>query len=162
MLIIADAGPLLSFARAHFLDLLHDVLGELIVPEAVYDEIVVQGTGKPGAEEIREAFWIKRERVRDTAFVEQLPRKLHRGEREALALAKERNGILLVDEHEARREAHRLSITYIGSLRILKEAKDHRIINKIKPILDAFIASGTYLNETLYQEFLREVGEGAE
>ena len=50
MLIVADTGPLLSFARADRLALLRDVVGTLIIPEAVYEEIVVRGAGKPGAD----------------------------------------------------------------------------------------------------------------
>ena len=92
--------------------------------------------------------------------MEQLSRKLDLGEREALALAKEMGAALLIDEREARREALRLGIDHFGSLRILKEAKDRGIIPEVRPILDKLISSGTYLSDTLYQEFLREMGEG--
>jgi predicted nucleic acid-binding protein len=46
MLIVADAGPILSFVRAGYFDLLRGVVGTLTIPEAVYAEIVVQGAGK--------------------------------------------------------------------------------------------------------------------
>ena len=92
-------------------------------------------------------------------LVDQLPPKLHQGECEAIALAKELNAVLLVDEHEARREAHRLGIEYMGSLRVLKEAKARGIIPEIKPILDEIIVAGTYISDTLYQAFLSEVDE---
>ena len=88
-----------------------------------------------------------------------MPGKLNLGEREAIALAKESGGYLLVDEIEARKEALRLGIRCFGSLRVLKEAKDRGFIKKAKPALDEIIASGTYLSDDLYQEFLRLVGE---
>lgn len=159
MPIVSDSGPILSFARAHRLDLLHQVVGELIIPEAVYEDIVVHGAGKPGAEEVQYASWIACEQVRDRSLVDQLPQKLGLGEREAIVLAKELDAALLADEHEARKEALGLGINHLGSLRVLKEAKDRRIIQKVKPILDELIAAGMYLSDTLYQEFLREVGE---
>lgn len=160
--IVADTGPLLSFARANCFEILYASLGELLIPEAVYDEIFIRGAGTLGVQTIRSADWIKRAQVRDLNFIERLPHKLHRGEREALALAKEQNSLLLIDDHEARREAYRLGIKYIGSLRVLKEAKDRKIVDEIKPLLDMFIASGTYISKVLYQDFLREVGEEPE
>ncbi|MBI2347621.1 MAG: DUF3368 domain-containing protein [Deltaproteobacteria bacterium] len=91
--------------------------------------------------------------------VEQLSGKLGLGEREALALAKETGAALLIDEREARKEAVRLGIQHFGSLRIIKEAKERQIIAEAKSVLDDLIASGTYISDALYQEFLREVGE---
>jgi predicted nucleic acid-binding protein len=124
MSIVADAGPILSFAGANRLDLLRQVVSALVIPDAVYADIVVQGTGKPGSSEVQTASWITREAVQDRSFVDQLPARLHLGEREAIALAKERGTALLVDERDARRAASQLSIPVVGSLRILKEAKD--------------------------------------
>lgn len=160
MKIIADTGPLLSFARAGRLDLLRDVVSELIIPEAVYEEIVVQGAGKPGAHDVQHASWITRDRVQDRALVDSLPGKLHYGEREALVLAKELDGVLLVDEYAVRQEARRLGIAHMGSLRLLKEAKTRGLIPAVKPILDELIATGAYISETLYAAFLNDVGEG--
>jgi hypothetical protein len=160
MKIIADAGPLLSFARAGRLDLLREVVSEVIIPEAVYEEIVVQGAGKPGAHDVQHASWIIRDRAQDRSLVDSLPDKLHQGEREALALAKERGGVLLVDEYAARQEATRLGIDHMGSLRLLKEAKTRGLVLAIKPILDELIAAGMYISETLYEAFLNDVGEG--
>ena len=92
--------------------------------------------------------------------MEQFSGKLGLGEREALALAKQTSAPLLVDEREARKEAMRLEIPYFGSLKILKEAKDRGIIAQAKSVLDELIASGTYISDTLYQDFLQQVGEG--
>ena len=109
--------------------------------------------------EVQTASWITREAVQDRSFVDQLPARLHLGEREAIALAKERGTALLVDERDARRAASQLSVPVVGSLRILKEAKDRGIISQVKPILDELIATGTYISDTLYHAFLREAGE---
>ena len=159
MVIVADAGPMLSFARAHRFDLLREVVGALTIPEAVYDDIVVRGAGKLGAADVHNAAWITRSRVSDRAFVDQLPQKLHLGEREALALTKELGGALLVDEREARRTAQQHAIAHFGSLRVLEEAKELGLIPAVKPVLDALIAAGTFLSEQLYRTFLRRMGE---
>ena len=85
----------------------------------------------------------------------RLSARLHRGEREAIALAKELGAALLVDDREARKEASHLGIEHFGSLRILKEAKDQGILTEVRPALDELIATGTYVGKDLYQEFLR-------
>src|SRR5215831_11946821 len=112
MAIVSNSGPILSFARARRFDLLREVVGTLTIPEAVYDDIVVRGAGKLGAADVHNAAWITRSRVRDRAFVDQLPQKLHLGEREALALTKELGGTLLIDEREARRAAMQHAIVH--------------------------------------------------
>ena len=42
-MIVADAGPIIAFARIGRLALLQQVVGELMVPDAVYEELVVTG-----------------------------------------------------------------------------------------------------------------------
>jgi predicted nucleic acid-binding protein len=80
-------------------------------------------------------------------------------EDEAIALAKERDESLLVDEREARREAQRQGITVVGSLRVLTEAKHRGIIPQVKPVLDDLIAAGMYVSDVLYQTLLQQIGE---
>ncbi len=159
MAIVSNSGPLLSFARAHRFDLLRDVVGTLTIPNAVYEEIVIYGAGMPGAEDVQNAAWITRAQVRDRAFVDQLPQKLHLGEREALALTKELGGTLLIDEREARRAAQQHGIAHFGSLRVLEEAKQRGLIPAVRPILDELIAAGIFISENLYRAFLRTMGE---
>ena len=159
MAIVSDSGPLLSFARARRFDLLRDTVGALTIPHAVYEDIVIHGAGKPGAEEVDTAAWIIRASVRDRTFVDQLPQKLHLGEREALALARELGSALLVDEREARRAAQQHSIPHFGSLRVLEEAKQRGFIPAVKPVLDALMAAGMFIGENLSHAFLRTRGE---
>ena len=159
MSIIVDSGPILSFARANRLELLHQVIGDLTIPDAIYEEIVIRGAGKPGSTEVQGASWIRHLPVRDRAFVDQLPPKLHLGEREAIALAKEQGAALLVDEREARREALHQGVTVMGSLRVLREAKTRGIIPRVRPTLDELIAAGMYISEPLYEAFLRQLDE---
>jgi predicted nucleic acid-binding protein len=159
MTIVADSGPILSFARANRLELLHQVITDLTIPDAVYEEIVIRGAGKPGSIAVQGASWIRHLPVRDRAFVDQLPPKLHLGEREAIALAKEQGAALLVDEREARREALHQGIAVMGSLKVLREAKTRGIIPRVRPVLGELIAAGLYIGEPLYEAFLRQLDE---
>lgn len=64
MPVVADAGPIISFARIGRLDLLRKIVVELIIPPAVYKELVVKGKSLAGAEEIAGASWIKRQTLK--------------------------------------------------------------------------------------------------
>ena len=63
MKIISDSGPIISFARAGYLNLLRNVVNELWIPKAVYEEIAIKGIGRPGAFEVRQEKWIKKRSI---------------------------------------------------------------------------------------------------
>ncbi len=46
-MIVSDAGPIIVFARIGRLPLLSHVTGSLLIPDAVYEEIVVEKGGMP-------------------------------------------------------------------------------------------------------------------
>lgn len=159
MIVVSNSGPIISFARASSLDILRQVLREIIIPRAVYEDIVLQGGIKPGAIEIKNANWIKREMTRNISQVNQLPPSLGLGEREAIVLSEELEASLLIDDRLARKEAEKRGIMCFGSLKVLKEAKDKRLIEKIRPIGDELRRTGLRIKNSLYQKFLQEIGE---
>lgn len=54
-IVVADATPLIALAKLGQLAWLPDLFGEVLVPGAVYSEIVVAGVGRSGAAEIQAA-----------------------------------------------------------------------------------------------------------
>lgn len=60
--------------------------GRLLIPEAVYDEVVVQEQGRWGATETAAASWIDRVSVQDRMKVAALLSHLNVGESEAIVL----------------------------------------------------------------------------
>jgi predicted nucleic acid-binding protein len=58
MRMISNASPLINLSRIGELDLLKKLYGEIIIPDAVWNEIAIEGTGQPGSEEVRNASWI--------------------------------------------------------------------------------------------------------
>jgi predicted nucleic acid-binding protein len=150
--IVSDSGPIMSFARADLLGLLQQVVGELIIPDEVYEEIVIHGAGRAGSILLP---WIRRVSIQDRTATDRLSETLHAGERAALALATEIGASFLVDDRSARAEAQRAGLNYFGSLRILQEAKERGIINDTKVPLDRLIESGMYVSKPLYTAFLR-------
>src|ERR1019366_879506 len=132
-MIVSDAGPIITFARIARLSLLREVTGSVTIPSAVHAEISI--IGMPGAAELPEVEWIQRAVVTDLSWLAALPSALHAGEREAIALAKERDAQLLMDEIRGRRAAAQLGIEIIGTLRILADAKRLGHIEVVRPII---------------------------
>jgi predicted nucleic acid-binding protein len=159
MIIVSDSGPIISFARADYLKLLRQLFQEIIIPEAVYEEIAVVGGGRAGAKEVISGTWIKKRKIGNQLSVKRLPQILGLGEREAIILAQELNALLLIDDRKAREVAEKNGISCFGSLRVLKEAKNRKLISAIKPIIDELRKKGLRIDSSLYQKFLQEVGE---
>ena len=157
--IVADSSPLISFARAKKLEIIRRVYGEIIIPSQVYNEIVVKGKMKPGAEEIQKASWISIQKPKNQFEVEKLKKRFGYGESEAIVLAEELKGILLVDEGAVIREARRRGLEITSTLLILEEAKNKHIIKSVKKEIDELISHGFRTTPELVKNILQRVGE---
>lgn len=155
--VVSDASPLLSFARAGELGLLRALVPEIAIPPAVYEEIVTRGAGRAGAAEVAAGDWVRVHPV--TLPFADISSDLGEGERQAMALARELGSQLLIDERFGRREAHRLGLVTLSTLSLLEEAKLSGVIQAAKPVLDRLLAQGYRLSQRLYREFLDGVGE---
>ena len=161
MTVVSNASPLINLARIGKLDLLRQLYGMLVVPQAVWDEVVVQGAGQAGAAEVKAASWIKVQAVTNTALAQALQQELDAGEAEAIVLAQEtRAEMLIMDERLGRETAHHLGLRYIGLIGVLTVAKRRGFIKEIKPGLEALRnASGFRVEELLYIRVLKDEGE---
>jgi hypothetical protein len=115
MNIVSNASPLIALIRIGQLDLLHQLYGTIVIPEAVWHEVVVEGTDQPGAEVVSSADWIVRRTVTNRPLVHGLQQELDAGEAEAIALAMEINdALLLMDERLGRDTARHFGLRYTG------------------------------------------------
>lgn len=157
---VSNSGPIISFARAGYLELLEKVIEELWIPEAVYKEIVVKGKGRPGSDKVRQGKWLKSKKIGNKDRSGLFPHDLGMAEVEAIILADELKAVLIIDDKRGRQEAESRGIETIGSLKIIKEAKDKGLIEKAKPLLDELRRASLRIKDDLYREFLEEIGEG--
>ena len=135
--VVSNASPLISLARIGKVDLLRDLFEVLVIPEAVWREVVIDGTGQPGAEEVASADWIMTVAVTNTDLVAALRQELDAGEAEAIALALEGEAdLLLMDERLGRETARHLGLRYLGLVGALIEARNRGIIASVMPILE--------------------------
>ena len=161
MRIVSNASPLINLARIGRLDLLCQLYGELTIPEAVWHEVVVEGAGQPGADEVKAAGWIRTQAIANRPLVRALQQELDAGESEAIALVLEIGAeLLLMDEHLGRETARHLGLRYIGLIGILIEARRKGLISAVKPHLDALRdMAGFRVSGALYRQVLQDEGE---
>jgi predicted nucleic acid-binding protein len=161
MSIVSNASPLINLARIGKLDLLYQLYGKLTVPSAVWQEVVIEGAGQPGADDVKAATWIRTQTVTNKELVRALQQGLDAGEAEAIALALEIGAkLLLMDERLGRETARHLGLRYTGLIGVLIEAKHRGLIGAVKPQLDALRnLAGFRVGDALYTRVLRDEGE---
>ena len=158
LLVVVDSGPLICLARIGQLNLLRALARQVVVPPAVWRE-VTDDAAAPGAAAVLAATWVTHESP-DNVAVAALEILLDRGEAEAIALAQGHPGaLLLVDDARARRVAERMNIRRMGTVGLLRRAKQLGLIPKLRPQLEALQANGIYIRQELVNAVLREVGE---
>jgi predicted nucleic acid-binding protein len=159
--VISNSSPLINFAAIGRFTLLRELYGALVIPEAVYHEVVVAGRGQPGATEVEQAGWITRTAVSNPTAVAAL-HELDRGEAEAVALAVENpNALLILDERRGRLAARNLGVTLIGTLGVLLVAKRKGLLATLTPELEKLQTQvGFRVRADLKAKVLQEAGEG--
>lgn len=140
------------------LKLFHSV----VVPEAVIEEVMMPPArnGQILLSHALDAGTVIRYQVRNRALVDSLLGTLHRGELEAIVSAQELNAdYVLLDDRMARRCAQTMQLSTMGTMGILRTAKEHGLIPEIKTRLVRLINGNFRVSPVLYEEILREVGE---
>ena len=158
-LIVADSGPIISLARANKLRLIPAVYPKIILPSAVWEEIVIKGKNKPGSAEIKEATWVSIQKPNNQIEIKKLKKQFGDGESEAMVLAQELKAIIMVDEWAVIKEARKRNLRVTSTLIILVEAKRQNLINSVKQELDELIGAGFRTTPELVQEVLKRAGE---
>ena len=159
MIIISDTSPNTNLIQLGKLDLLQRLFATIIIPNKVYEELVVYENHRIIMESIN---WITVIPVSDTEKVELLKRELDAGEAEAIVLAKELNcDLLLIDERKGREVAQSQNIKIIGLLGVLIRAKQQGFIPLLRPLLKRLTNEiGFRVDRNLFEYILREVNEG--
>jgi predicted nucleic acid-binding protein len=156
VIVVPDAGPLIYLAGADRLDLLARLFDRVVVPRVVYEEIVVAGAGLMGSAAVSAASWIE---IADAPPDDLLARTLDRGEAAAIPLAERLAATLLCDDAAARFEARRRRIPVVGTLGVLRLAKDRGLLDRIRPVIETMRAAGMFVSEALVQEVLTSAAE---
>jgi predicted nucleic acid-binding protein len=161
MIVVSNTSPIINLAAIGRLELLQQLYRTLAIPQAVYHEIVVRGSGQPGASEIPTVVWVERHTVHDLALVHRLEQHLDAGESEAIALAVEMHAdLLLLDERRGRMIAKQHGLSVVGLLGVLLVAKQQGFLETIRPVLDELrTVAGFWIDPELFAQVLETAGE---
>ncbi len=158
--LVADAGPLIALARIRAIPLLERLSLRVLVPAAVALECA-QDLSKPGASQIHEAIEAGRllTQVPRTTRGLPLPPSLGPGERDAIHLALEVEGLALLDDRLARQATRRLGVAIVGTSGLLLFAKQQGALEAVGPSLKSLRETGYYLSDRLVTRVLQMAGE---
>lgn len=142
-IVVADSSCLIALARSGQLDVLRALFGQIIIPAAVYDEVVTQGAGRPGSVEVAQAEWIITKQIQDQLAVQALCLTLGRGESEAMVLAAETAArFLILDDWRARQSAIGMGLPVVGTLSLLQRATEKGLIADLESSLEKLRQAG--------------------
>lgn len=164
--VVSDASPLICLAAIRHFDLLRLVYQEVLIPEAVWQEITrapafTAAASLHAATVARDAGWLQIATPTNHPLVIQLETTLDRGEAEAIALAVERTAsLLLIDERDGRQMARTLAVPLTGTLGVLLHAKTLGHTRAIKPLLMELVEQHHFrLQPDLIRQVLAETDE---
>jgi hypothetical protein len=153
---------LIALSTIGQLSLLHQRFpGGVLLPQAVWREVVETGKGQPGARDVASASWLTICQVTNQTLISLLRIELDEGEAEAIALFSENPvDAILLDEKNARRVARQMGLPTLGTVGVLIWAKQNGLILSLQEQLDALQNQGKFrLSQLLYREALSRVGE---
>lgn len=110
MIVVSDTTPLISLLKINRIDLLEKLFGDVLIPQAVFDELTVNERFRLEADEIRQKKFIVVKPVNNPESASILKRAagLDQGESEAIVLSDELKADLLLRWMKQREEMYQL------------------------------------------------------
>lgn len=154
-----DSSTPIHLARIGRVPLLDELFDAVLLPSAVWDEVVVQGDGLPGAKEMRSARqdgWMAVVDIEDPDTVDRAGGALDPGEAEAIALALQEDAdALVLDEAAARRAARDRGLPTTGTVGLLLAGYRRGHVDDLEQELEDLRETGFWIGDRLVREILR-------
>lgn len=155
--IVCNTTPLQYLHQAGLLHILPALYGHILVPKAVADEIGVGLKAGLNLPDLAALSWIEIREVPGSSW--PMPRDIHRGEAEVIALAGSlEDPLLIIDDLAARRHAKLLGLRITGTLGLLLKAKKSDILESVLPAMDRIENAGFRLAANTRRDFLEIAG----
>lgn len=142
--VAVNASPIIGLAKIRKLYLLSRLYGEVIIPPAVYEDVVVRGAGRVGARALNNAVqagWIRIVAPSDPMQVPLPLRGTGEGEVVALVLCGQAC-MAIVDDRKARQICDLLGVRYLSTGMVLKDAASQGLIRNLRTTLHRLQARG--------------------
>ena len=161
MTAVADSSPLVILAKLNCFDFLNRLFPRVYISPSVHHEVVVAGSGLPGAAEVFNANWIEVRALANPAALPPAQRQygLGPGEMSTILLAKElgANPVLL-DDYKARRLAKEQTLEIRGSVGLLETFYKRRYLNDLRGAFRKLLVHNVYIDQRLLDRRLKALG----
>ncbi|MCO6042240.1 DUF3368 domain-containing protein [Thermococcus alcaliphilus] len=155
MRIVFNTSPLIFLEKLKYLDKIFDVFSEVIIPKAVYDEI--RAKNDKSSKKIAELINMGKIKVLQVKVNAEEIAGLHKGESEAIILAKRNNCWVALDDLKARKVARSEGVKVIGTLGILKLLKELNLAEfESEDLFKELTRVGFRIKKELFFEIFKE------
>jgi predicted nucleic acid-binding protein len=157
--VVIDASPLITLFKSQQAYLLNQLFSQILVPEAVWNEVIKNKYDDLASQGIVNVNWLKKVRVNKIPEV-ITQRDLGKGESEVLTFALNHPTIrAMLDDHAARQCAKSLGIPTLGTGGMLILAKQRGILLSVTEALEKLRAAGMWISDDLFKLLTAKVGE---
>ena len=162
MIVVSDTTPLISLMKASRLDVLQKMFGEILIPEAVFEELTANNSFQEEAAQIRHCAFIRQVSVEEQKSVAILRRAtgLDQGESEAIIYADDHQAdFLLMDEAAGRKVAKAMGLRIMGTVGVLVNAHDDGVLSakEVEAAFDALRNANRRISEELIQNAMAHI-----
>ena len=159
MIVVSDTTPLISLLKINRLDLLKKLFGDVLIPQAVFDELTDDERFRLEADQIREKKFIVVKPVNNPESTNILKRAtgLDQGESEAIVLTDElKADLLLMDEEKGRNVSAQMGLRIMGTIGILMAAyeEDELSSDEVRECIAGLQHAGRHIGQRHYQMLL--------
>lgn len=156
--IVVNASPLILLFKSDLESLLPQLFTEIIVPEAVWDEVSRSNDVASQKLYHYESLWITRGAIKIPAEI--LVWNLGDGESEVLSWAfNNKEYFAAIDDRAARNCAKTFGVPTIGTGGILVLAKKQDLIDSVNDALKKLRSAGLYISNEIIEILKQQVGE---
>lgn len=156
--IVLNASPLILLCNSQLSFVLPALFSEIVVPEAVWQEVVSSSHLDRAAQMLPELAWLKQEAIIPVPDVVRWDLGL--GETEVLSFAVQHSSYTpVLDDMLAKKCARSLGIQTMGTGTILILAKERGLIESVEQSLRALQNAGLWVSESVIQLLKHKAGE---
>ena len=162
MIVVSDTTPLISLLKICKLDLLEKLFGEVLIPQAVFDELTIDARFQSEADQIKKEKFIIVKSVKNPESANILKRAtgLDQGESEAIVLTDEMKAdLLLMDEAKGRNVSSQMGIKIMGTIGIIMAAYEEKFLtsDEVKECVYGLQRAGRHIGQRHYQMLLNKL-----
>lgn len=162
MLVVSDTTPIISLMKDNRLEILKELFKEIVIPEAVYNELTSNQSFPEETAIISACDFIKTVTIEDKKLIDVFQRitGLDPGESEAIIYSDENKAdLLMMDEAKGRNVAKQMDIRVIGTLGILQLANEKGLMtgNEVRHTIEVLKANKRHISDELIESVLKNL-----